>query len=94
MSCLWSLDQAVLVLREVAPKSFRLHQGFESSRCFKVQRPGAAEIRFLQLIRLRCGGSLGEAENTEAREGGQRAEQEVPHQSERLASSSAVRKSA
>jgi hypothetical protein len=37
---------------------------------FKVQHPGAAEIRFVRLIRLGCGGSLGRAENTEAREGG------------------------
>ena len=29
------------------------------------------------MIRLKCGGSLGEAENTEAREGDERAEQEV-----------------
>jgi hypothetical protein len=58
--------------------------GLEGSRCFKVQRPCAAEIRFVRLIRLECGGSLGQAENTEAPEGGERTEQEVPHQSGRL----------
>ena len=45
-----------------------------------VQYPGAAEIRFVRLIRLRCGESLGQAENTEAREGSERAQQEVLHQ--------------
>ena len=58
-----------------------LHQGFERSRCFKVQRPGTAEIRIVWLIRLGRGGSLGQAEHTEAHEGGEPAEQEVPHQS-------------
>jgi hypothetical protein len=51
-----------------------LYYGFERIRCFKVQRPGAVEIRFVRLIRLGCGGSLGQAKNTEAREGGERAE--------------------
>jgi hypothetical protein len=41
---------------------------------FKVQRPGAVEIRFVRLIRLGCGGSLGQAKNSEAREAGERAE--------------------
>jgi hypothetical protein len=54
-----------------------LHQGIEGSRCLKVQYPGAAEIRFVRLIRLRCGASLGQAENTEARQGSERAQQEV-----------------
>jgi hypothetical protein len=31
------------------------------------------------LIRLKCGGSLGEAENTEARKGGERAEEQAFH---------------
>src|SRR6516225_6959620 len=115
MSCFWSSDQAVLVLRAVAPSScllfgsvcpskyrvlskakprprvatvrtssvrwtaaLRLIEAayFRSRRlapiCFirhstevdAVQLPGAAEIRSVQLIRLRCGGSLREAENT------------------------------
>src|ERR1700730_3016138 len=42
-----------------------LHQGFERSRCFQVQPPGAAEIRFVRLIRLGRGGRLGQAETTE-----------------------------
>jgi hypothetical protein len=33
-----------------------------------VQYPGAAEIRFVRLIRLSCGGSLWQAETTETRE--------------------------
>ena len=41
------------------------------------------EIRFVRLIRLKCGGSLREAEKTEAREGGERTEQEVSHQSDK-----------
>jgi hypothetical protein len=32
------------------------------------------------LIRLRCGRTLAQAENTEAREDGEQAEQEVSHQ--------------
>ena len=51
-----------------------LHYGFERSRCFKVQRPGAVEIRFVRLIRLGCGGTPGQAKNTEARKGDERAE--------------------
>ena len=34
-----------------------LHQGFERSRSFEVQRPGTAEIRVACLIRLECGRS-------------------------------------
>jgi hypothetical protein len=74
-----------LSLTEAAYFSFEetgpdlLHQGFKRSRCFKVQPPGAAEIRFVRLIRLGRGGSLGQAEHTEAHEGGEPAEQEVPH---------------
>src|SRR5580704_12078373 len=70
----------VFSLEETGPNL--LHQGFERSRCFKVQRPGTAEIRIVRLIRLGRGGSLGQAEHTDAHEGGEPAEQEVPHQSE------------
>jgi hypothetical protein len=69
----------VFSLEETGPDL--LHQGFERSRCFKVQRPGTAEIRIVWLIRLARGGSLGRAEYTEAHEGGETAEQEIPHQS-------------
>src|SRR5580704_3175732 len=48
-----------------------LHQGFGRSRCFKVQRPGTAEIRIVWLIRLGRGGSLAHAEHTEAHESGE-----------------------
>ncbi len=37
-----------------------LHQGFERSRCFKVQRPGTGEIRIVWLIRMERGGSFGQ----------------------------------
>jgi hypothetical protein len=40
----------VFSLEETGPNL--LHQGFERSRCFKVQRPGTAEIRIFWLIRL------------------------------------------
>ena len=72
----------VFSLEETGPNL--LHQGFERSRCFKVQRPGTAEIRIVWLIRLGHGGSLAHAEHTEAHESGEPAKQEVPHKSGKL----------
>jgi hypothetical protein len=54
------------------------HQGFERSRCFKVQRPVAAEILIVRLLRLERGRSFGQTAQTEPRECGKPEEQERP----------------
>ena len=56
-----------------------LHQGLKRSRPFALQYPAAGEIRFVRVMRLGCGVSLGRAENTQPHESGKRAEQERLH---------------